>query len=54
MVTVEVEGGHRGGGGGMGGAEEKGGKEKLPFEVTNTTALLARLDLMCDGSFRAP
>lgn len=33
MVTVEVEGGQRGGGGGMGGAEAQDGKEKLPFEV---------------------
>lgn len=33
MVTVEVEGGQRGGGGGVGGAEAQDGKEKLPFEV---------------------
>lgn len=30
MVTVEVEGGQRGG---MGGADSKDGKERFPFEV---------------------
>lgn len=33
MVTVEVEGGQRGGGGSMGGAEAQDGKDRLPFEV---------------------
>lgn len=39
MVTVEVEGGQRGG---MGGADSKDGKERFPFEV-GTAATTERL-----------
>lgn len=52
MVTVEVEGGHRGGGGGMGGAEETGSKEKLPFEVKNHTLFHENFGTTCLSSVR--
>lgn len=48
MVTVEVEGGQRGGGGGAGGAEVQDGKEKLPFEVG--TATKSRVQLISPNS----